>query len=101
MFGVDQKTMVNTNADKKGLPSAKKDPVKFSINGSFKSIDDVMIQVYKDDGKWHPLYADTGKPACKILVDPTIKWLDEKESLKAVYTKFTNYVADPTVKWYP
>ena len=101
MFGVDQKTMVNTNADKKGLPSAKKDPVKFSINGSFKSIDDVMIQVYKDDGKWHPLYADTGKPACKILVDPTFKWPDEQESLKAIYPKFLDYVNNPSVVWYP
>ena len=101
LFGVEQKIMVNTNADKKGLPSAKKDPVKFSIKGSFKSIDEVMIQVYKDDGKWHPLYADTGKPACKILVDTTFKWPDELESIKAVYPKFTDYVKEPTVKWYP
>ena len=101
MFGVDQKTMVNTNADKKGLPSAKKDSVPFSIKGSFSSVLDIAIEVKKDDGKWHPLYAKRGDSACKILVDPTFKWLDEKESLKAVYPKFTNYVADPTVKWYP
>ena len=101
MFGVDQKTMVNTNADKQGLPSAKKDPVSFSIKGSFSSVKEVLIEVKKEDGKWHPLYADTGKPACKILVDPTFPWPDEKESLKDVYPKFTNYVTDPTVKWYP
>ena len=101
MFGVDQKTMVNTNADKKGLPSAKKDPVSFSIKGSFSSVKQVLIEVKKEDGKWHPLYADTGKPACEILVDTAFKWPDEKESLKVVYPKFTNYVADPTVKWYP
>jgi hypothetical protein len=101
LFGVEQKIMVNTNADKKGLPSAKKDPVKFSIKGSFKSIDEVMIQVYKDDGKWHPLYADTGKPACKILVDTTFKWPDEQESLKAIYPKFLDYVNNPSVVWYP
>ena len=101
MFGVDQKTMVNTNADKKGLPSAKKDSVPFSIKGSFSSVKEVLIEVKKEDGKWHPLYADTGKPACKILVDTAFKWLDEKESLKVVYPKFTDYVAEPTVKWYP
>ena len=101
MFGVDQKTMVNTNADKQGLPSAKKDPVPFSIKGSFSSVKEVLIEVKKEDGKWHPLYADTGKPACKILVDTAFKWLDEKESLKVVYPKFTDYVAEPTVKWYP
>ena len=102
LFGVeDLKIMVNTNADKKGLPSAKKDPVPFFIKGSFSSVKQVLIEVKKEDGKWHPLYADTGKPACKILVDPTFPWPDEKESLKAVYPKFTNYVTDPTVKWYP
>ena len=100
MFGVDQKTMVNTNADKKGLPSAKKDSVSFPIKGTFKSVDDIVIQVYKN-GDWHKLYAKQGDSACKILVDPTFPWPDEKESLKAVYPKFTNYVADPTVKWYP
>ena len=101
LFGVDQKTMVNTNADKKGLPSAKKEPYKFSIKGTFSSVKQVPIEVKKEDGKWHPLYADTGKPACKILVDPTFPWPDEKESLKAVYPKFTDWVKDPTVKWYP
>ena len=100
LFGVDQKTMVNTNADKKGLPSAKKDSVSFPIKGTFKSVDDIVIQVYKN-GDWHKLYAKQGDSACKILVDPTFPWPDEKESLKAVYPKFTNYVADPTVKWYP
>ena len=101
LFGVDQKTMVNTNADKKGLPSAKKEPYKFSIKGTFSSVKQVPIEVKKEDGKWHPLYADTGKPACKILVDPTFPWPDEKESLKAVYPKFIDYVNNPSVKWYP
>ena len=100
LFGVDQKTMVNTNADKKGLPSAKKDSVSFPIKGTFKSVDDIVIQVYKN-GDWHKLYAKQGDSACKILVDPTFPWPDEKESLKDVYPKFTNYVTDPTVKWYP
>jgi hypothetical protein len=101
MFGVDQKTMVNTNADKKGLPSAKKDPYKFSINGSFKSVKDVKIEVKKQDGKWHELYAKTGDSACKILVDTTFKWLDEQQSIKEVYLKFVDWVKDPTVVWYP
>ncbi len=60
-----------------------------------------LIEVKKEDGKWHPLYADTGKPACKILVDTAFKWPDELESLKVVYPKFIDYVNDPNVKWYP
>ena len=103
LFGVDQKTMVNTNADKKGLPSAKKDPVPFSIKGSFSSVKEVLIEVKKNDGQWHPLYADTGKPACKILVDPTFKWADECHSIgdPDYYPKFFDWVKDPSVKWYP
>ena len=100
-FGVDQKTMVNTNADKKGLPSAKKDPVSFSITGSFSSVKDVKIEVKKQDGKWHELYAKTGDSACKILVDTTFKWPDEQQSIKEVYPKFEDWVKDPTVVWYP
>ena len=101
MFGVDQKTMVNTNADKKGLPSAKKEPYEFSITGSFTSVKDVKIEVKKDDGKWHELYANTGDSACKILVDTTFNWPDEQQSIKAVYSKFEDWVKDPTVVWYP
>jgi hypothetical protein len=101
MFGVDQKTMVNTNADKKGLPSAKKDPVSFSITGSFSSVKDVKIEVKKQDGKWHELYAKTGDSACKILADTTFKWPDEQQSIKEVYPKFEDWVKDPTVVWYP
>ena len=100
-FGVDQKTMVNTNADKKGLPSAKKDPVSFSITGSFSSVKDVKIEVKKQDGKWHELYAKTGDSACKILVDTTFKWPDEQQSIKEVYPKFEDWVKHPTVVWYP
>ena len=70
--------------------------MKFKINN-------IEIRVWKpgtgDNGI--PLTAEKGKAACKILVDTAFKWPDEKESLKAVYPKFTNYVADPTVKWYP
>ena len=104
LFGVDQKMMVNTiNLEKH--PELKqykvdKDSVTFFIKGSFKSVDDVVIQVYKD-GDWHKLYADEGGSACKILVDPTFKWPDELESLKVVYPKFTQYVSDPKIQWYP
>ena len=105
LFGVDQKKMVNTiNLVKHPeLEPYKvdKDPVKFSIKGPFSSVYDVMIQVKKDDGKWHPLYARPGESACKILVDPSFVWLDELESLKVVYPKFIDYVNDPTKQWYP
>ena len=99
-FGVDLKTMVNTNADKIGQPSATKDPVEFSITGKFSSADDVKIEVKKDDG-WHELYAKKGETACKILVNTNFEWPDERQSLKAKYPKFVEWVHDPTVIWYP
>ena len=103
-FGVDLKTMVNTNADKIGQPSATKDPVEFSITGKFSSADDVLIEVNKgttDKPDWRPLYAKKGETACKILVNTNFEWPDERQSLKVKYPKFVDWVNDPTVIWYP
>ena len=100
----DLKTMVNTNADKIGQPSATKDPVEFSITGKFSSADDVLIEVNKgttDKPDWRPLYAKKGETACKILVNTNFEWPDERQSLKAKYPKFVDWVNDPTVIWYP
>jgi len=99
LFGVGEKDMVNTNAPK----GVKKEPVKFSITGSFKSVKDVKIEVKKEDGIWHELYAKTGDSACKILVDPTFKWADECHSIgdPDYYPKFFDWVKDRNVKWYP
>jgi hypothetical protein len=94
MFGVDQKVMVNTNADKAGLANAKKDPVEFSLTGNFKSADDILIQVYRQN-KWMTLKAPKGDAASKIVVPITFVWPDERQSLKAKYPNFLNYVKDP------
>lgn len=94
MFGVDQKVMVNTNADKAGLANAKKDPVEFSLTGNFKSADDILIQVFRQN-KWMTLKAPKGDAASKIVVPITFVWPDERQSLKAKYPDFLNYVKDP------
>lgn len=104
LFGVNQDVLVNTKAEKKGLKGATKDPVKFSITGSFSSVKDVKIEVNKgkpNEPKWIELYAGKGEPACKILVKNTFLWPDERESIKDVYPKFINWVKDPSVVWYP
>ena len=104
LFGVNQDVLVNTKAEKKGLKGATKDPVKFSITGSFSSVKDVKIEVNKgkpNEPKWIELYAGKGEPACKILVKNTFLWPDERESIKEVYPKFINWVKDPSVVWYP
>ena len=38
---------------------------------------------------------------CKILVNTNFEWPDERQSLKAKYPKFVDWVNDPTVIWYP
>ena len=93
LFGVDQKVMVNTNADKAGLANAKKDPVEFSLT-DIKSVDDILIQVYRQN-KWMTLKAPKGDAASKIVVPSTFEWPDERQSLKAKYPDFLNYVKDP------
>ena len=86
------------------MKGATKDPVKFSITGSFSSVKDVKIEVNKgkpNEPKWIELYAGKGEPACKILVKNTFLWPDERESIKDVYPKFFNWVKDPSAVWYP
>ena len=101
LFGVDLKTMVNTNASEKDLPGKDGLPaVEFTIKGKFSSVLDVPIQVYKNN-EWIDFFAEKGKPACKILVDdPNFVWPKERQSLNQKYTKFNDWVKDPTVKWY-
>lgn len=96
LFGVDMKKMVNTINTTKNPELAqydvKKEPYSFSITGNFSSVKDVKIEVKKND-KWIALFADKGKTACKILItDTSFKWPDERESLKAKYPKFIQWV---------
>ena len=100
LFGVEDKVMVNTNS-KVGKHKDNVPPVKFQITGSFKSVDDVLIEVKRDDGKWHKLYAKRGDSACKILVTTDFVWPDEQQSIKVKYPKFEDWVKDPSVVWYP
>lgn len=92
MFKVEQNIMVNTNADKKGLPYKNNvPPVEFELTGPYTSVDQVKIEVYKQD-HWMVLYANQGAPACKIVVGQDCDWPDEKESLKDRFPKFLPYV---------
>ena len=95
MFGVEQRIMVNTNADKAGLAHAKKDPVKFHLDGSFNTIDDIKIEVFRQN-RWIKLFAVTGAETCKIAVKSLdFEWPDERVSLKAAYPNFLKYVQEP------
>ena len=95
MFGVDQKVMVNTHAEKKGLAHADKDSVEFELAGSYKSIDDIKIEVFRQN-RWMTLHAPKGDAASKIAVGIDFEWPDERQSLKEKYPDFPKYVRDGT-----
>ena len=95
MFGVEQKVMVNTHADKKGLAHADKDPIEFELTGSYKSLDDIKIEVFRQN-RWMTLHAPKGDAASKIAVGIDFEWPDERESLKEKYPDFPKYVRDGT-----
>jgi len=100
LFGVDQATMVNTNADKRGLKSAKKDVVKFELTGVFNSVNDIKIEVFRQN-RWMTLTAPKGDAASKIVVANDFVWPDERESLKVKYPNFLRYVHDNDItEWW-
>jgi len=82
--------MVNTGA------GATHDPVEFKVNGTYTTpelIKNIQIIVYKpgfENGI--ELYAKTGEPACKILVDDSFGVIPERKNIANEYKKFTNYV---------
>ena len=95
LFGVDQNQMVNTHAGKASLPGPDGlGPIEFSIDGSFSSVDDIKIEVYRQN-RWMTLHAPKGDAASKIVVPITFEWPDERQSLKAKYPDFLKYVQNP------
>jgi len=82
--------MVNTGA------GATHAPVEFEVDGTYTTpelIKYIQIIVYKpgfENGI--ELYANTGEPACKILVDDSFDVIPERKNIANEYKKFTNYV---------
>lgn len=102
MFGVDQKVMVNTDAEKHGMSGATKDPVKFKLEGSFSSINDIAIEVFRNN-RWIEMTAPPADAASKIAVDDmNFEWPYERQSIKTKYPDFPVYAtknAKPDSWW--
>ena len=97
-------TMVNTYAGKHNQYA----PVVIDASKGFtKSIttraeaNDLKIEVFKH-GTWQTLTAVKGEPACKLAVDTSFNWLDERQSIKGVYPSFIDWATDAnfTSKWW-
>ena len=106
VFGVEQKVMVNTHAEKiPGAAYATKAPVRvelgYGINSAAEAKDKLIIEVFKNN-EWCELTAETAEPAAKIAVDTDYQWLDERTSIKDVYPGFVSWVQNPSVanKWW-
>ena len=91
LFRVGVNVMVNTNAHLKGLTSASKDDVIFTLNATYTNAKDIPVYV-KKNGAWVELTAVKGEPASKIGVGLDYVWVDERESLKGTYDKFVEWV---------
>ena len=74
--------------------SPKMPEKEFTVEGTYttpEQIRNIIIEVWKND-KWMELKAETGKAACKILVDDTFKPVAERRNIADENQNFTNYV---------
>lgn len=74
--------------------SPKMPEVEFTVEGTYttpEQIKNIIIEVKKDD-KWMELKAETGKAACKILVDDTFTPVPERKNIADENGNFTDYV---------
>ena len=74
--------------------SPKMPEVEFTVEGTYttpEQIRNIIIEVWKND-KWMELKAETGKAACKILVDDTFTPVPERKNIADANGNFTDYV---------
>ena len=74
--------------------SPKMQEVEFTVEGTYttpEQIRNIIIEVWKND-KWMELKAETGKAACKILVDDTFVPVKERQNIADANGNFTDYV---------
>ena len=85
---LDKHPMYNTGAG----PDAPK--TEFTVKGTYTEpaqIKNIIIEVYKE-GRWMELRAQTGEPACKILVDDSFVPVRERRNIADENQRFTDYV---------
>jgi hypothetical protein len=70
----------------------------FAVNSNADA-KNIKIQV-KKGGQWVEITSEQGEPAAKFGCDPKVKFVGEQVSFKAVYVKFTGWVANKNVLWY-
>ena len=102
LWGEAVNVMINTHAEKKGLPNASKPDYILTLNTTYTNARDIPVYV-KKSGTWVELKAIQGEPASKIGVDTTFQWVNERTSLKGSYPSFADWVQGKLgkeVKWW-
>ena len=102
LWGEAVNVMINTHAEKKGLPNASKPDYILTLNTTYTNARDIPVYV-KKSGTWVELKAIQGEPASKIGVDTTFQWVNERTSLKGSYPRFADWVQGKLgkeVKWW-
>lgn len=100
-FGVSINTMVNTGLGSVDRPT----PEPFYVSGTFSEdnfaadCNNIRIAV-KKNGEWVSLFAERAKAASKMAVSRNFEWCDERQDIEEKYSKFPNWVQDPSISWY-
>lgn len=95
-FGVSTTTMVNTGLND-GLEAEP-----FIVEGvsTLEQVRDNIHIVVTKLGTLCELHANQGEPAAKFAIPAQVAWADERQSIKDKYSKFGQWINDPTVKWW-
>lgn len=88
LFKVSRSTMVNTGVGADGIT---KDPVEFTLTGTFNSAADIIVSVDKTSkgaSGYMQMTAKIGEAPCLLYVPLGTKWIDEYINIEKGYTWF-------------
>lgn len=91
--------MINTYPNK----HSEKEPVEFvvELTGNFTTAYDAINALnVKVDGQTIPLNVKKGEPSEMIVVPTKTDWADERQSIGNKYSKFEEWIKDPSVVWW-
>lgn len=100
--GVPVSTIVNTIVDDDGAYHnswSTHDPVVLGTEFTYRTIEEIPIQVQYGNGETLKLEAITGWAPHKILVPIGTKWCKERVDIATAYTKFKEYVGGEEGFW--
>ena len=102
LFGVDTKTMVNTENGTVSRPVASFTEILGDANWDNVmafNIKDIPVTVMTENGLI-TLESNVGQASEKLCVSTAYQWCDEREPIQEKYPDFKRYVTDKNIQWY-